>query len=193
MKSLYQILMPLLSLFLVRVELTDLFPLTKTVTLIRMIDADTYLVKYGNTLEKVRLSKIDAPEKGQPFLDGKGNAAKISMECAQLLFKKKTYELKFEKRDLYGRILGDLDEISFALVERGCVSLYPHAVFKSRSEKDKYRRALMKARHEHKGVWKLGGYLQPKKWRKISKQISHRPKRRRDRPQGIYPLEGKRA
>jgi endonuclease YncB( thermonuclease family) len=189
MKRIYQILPPLLSLFLVRVELTDLFPLTQTVVLIRMIDADTMLVKYGNTNEKLRLSKIDAPEKGQPFLDGRGDAGLRAMECARPFLRKKQYQIKVEKRDLYGRLLGDLDDLSFSLVKAGCVGLYPYAVFETRKLKFEYLRALQKARHEGRGVWKFGGYLQPKIWRKkFSKRISHRPKHPRVHSQGPYQL-----
>jgi endonuclease YncB( thermonuclease family) len=194
MKRIYQILLPLLSLFLVRVELTDLFPLTLDVPLLRMIDADTMLVKYGNTKEKLRLSRIDAPEKGQPFLDGKGDAGKKAMECAKPFLRQKNYQLRVEKRDIYGRLLGDLGDLSFKLVEAGCVGLYPHAIFTSQSEKLKYIRALQRARHQGLGVWKFGGYLQPKIWRKkFSKRVSHRPKHQRDRYPRPYRPERKRG
>ena len=124
MKRIYQILMPLLSLFLVRVELTDLFPLTQDVPLLRMIDADTMLVKYRNTKEKLRLSRIDAPEIGQPFLDGSGDAGKKAMECAEPFLRQKNYQIRVEKRDIYGRLLGDLGDLSFKLVEAGCVGFF---------------------------------------------------------------------
>ena len=192
MKLTYQILPPLLSLFLVRVELTDLFPLTQKVSLVRMIDADTMLVKYGNSTEKLRLSKIDAPEKGQPFLNGRGDAGRQSMDCARTYLRKKNYQMKVEKRDIYGRLLGDLDDLSFKLVKAGCVGLYPHAVFDSKDEKLKYIRTLYRARHEGLGVWKYGGYLQPKKWRKkFSKRSAGQLKRRSNRYRKPYLLEQK--
>jgi endonuclease YncB( thermonuclease family) len=159
-----------------------------------MIDADTMVVKYGNTQENLRLSKIDAPEKGQPFLNGKGDAGIKAMECAEPFLRKKNYLIKVEKRDIYGRLLGDLDDLSFKLVEAGCVGLYPHAVFTSKAEKHKYRRALQKAQHQGLGVWKFGGYQQPKLWRKkFSKRTGVRPKHPRARSLKTYRPERKRG
>ena len=81
MRRPYQILLPLLSLFFVRVDLTDLFPLQLAVKVLKVYDGDTVSVQYGNHIWKVRLAKIDAPEKGQPFLSDKKDAGRWSQQC----------------------------------------------------------------------------------------------------------------
>lgn len=81
MRRPYQILMPLLSLFLVRVDLTDLFPLTVPVKVLKVYDGDTILVSHGSYQMKIRLSRIDSPEKGQPFMNGAGDAGAYSGHC----------------------------------------------------------------------------------------------------------------
>ena len=84
----YQILIPLLSLFLNRVDLTDLYSLKLPVNLIDIYDGDTLLVKTGNYKLKVRLSKIDSPEKGQRFFGSNLNAGLLAKKCFQKLMNK---------------------------------------------------------------------------------------------------------
>lgn len=174
MRGLYQILMPLLGLFFVRVDLTDLYALKLPVKLLKIYDGDTILVSHGSFVSKVRLSKIDAPEKKQPFLNGKGDAGMVSAVCFKRLLKNGLHELKIEKLDIYGRILGDLDDISIKLIENGCAPLYPHATFESQEQKFTFLRAMKSAKAAHRGLWKYSGFMQPKKWRKISKRGGHR-------------------
>lgn len=175
----YQILLPLLGLFLVRVDLTDLVPMRAQVKVLKVYDGDTLLVWRGAGKMKVRLSRIDAPEMGQPFLTKQGDAGKKSKECLlQYLKVGDMAELVIEKQDIYGRMLGDLDHLSLKLVEGGCATLYPHAVFSSVREKRLYLNVLRQARRKGLGLWKWGGYRQPKAWRKFSKRSAHRRWRR---------------
>lgn len=171
----YQILLPLLSLFLVRVDLTDLYPLTFRVKVLRVYDGDTVLVQAGNMRPRVRLSKIDAPEKDQFFLSGKRGAGLLSKACLMKNLSK--YEnLSIEGFDLYGRVLGDFEGLSLKLVEEGCVTLYPYAKFKNRAEKFLYLQRYLQARNQRRGLWAFGGILHPKAWRKkrISKRFLNR-------------------
>ena len=174
MRGLYQILMPLLGLFFVRVDLTDLYALKLPVKLLKIYDGDTILVSHGSFISKVRLSKIDAPEKKQPFLNGRGDAGMVSALCLKQLLKNESHYIHIEKLDIYGRILGDIDDISLELVRNGCASLYPHASFQSQSEKFEYLRALKTAKAAKRGLWEYSGFMQPKKWRKISKRYGRR-------------------
>lgn len=181
MRRPYQILYPLFSLFLVRVDLTDLKHVTMKVKILKVYDGDTVLVKHGFFESKVRLSAIDAPESKQNFLSGKAGAGELSKKClAQKLGKQA--ELSIHGFDIYGRILGDLDGLSLKLVEAGCVSLYPHAKFESISEKYRFLQTLIKAKQMKRGLWAFGGIQEPKAWRKknlrFRKQISHRSWRR---------------
>ncbi len=171
----YQILLPLLSLFLVRVDLTDLYPLKIPVKVLKVYDGDTVLVGHGSYQFKVRLLKIDSPEKGQPFLTSPADAGFSSSSCLQKLAPVNSQqELLIIKEDIYGRILGDLKGISLKLIEEGCTTLYPHAEFSSVREKYQYLRALKKAKAQQVGLWSSGGFRQPKLWRKSSKRISLR-------------------
>lgn len=168
MRGPYQILLPLLSLFLVRVDLTDLVPIRMEVEILKVYDGDTVLVKKGSFEYKVRLSRIDAPEKGQPFLAKNGDAGAWSKKCLSDLLNP-VGELEIYGIDIYGRILGDIDQVSFLLVEKGCVSLYPHAKFKNQSEKYLYLRSLNEAKNRKRNLWAFGGIEQPKAWRSKNK------------------------
>jgi micrococcal nuclease len=171
MARIYQILIPLFSLFLNRVDLTDLFPMELSVKLLRIYDGDTVLVKTGNYKFKVRLSKIDSPEKGQRFFGSTRDAGLVAKMCFQkLLQKEEQLILKIEKWDMYGRVLGDLNELSFKSIQEGCSTLYPYAEFDSKREKFRYLKALKKAKASRRGLWQYGGFLQPKIWRKLSKR-----------------------
>lgn len=169
MRGPYQILMPLFSIFLVRVDLTDLYPLELRVQVVKIYDGDTVLVKRAHQSFKVRLSKIDSPEKGQRFLGSFKDAGEESKECMKKIINEET-TLKLEKNDIYGRILGDLDDLNFKLIESGCSSLYPMATFKNEKEKYRYLHALKKAKAQRVGLWKYGGFVQPKLYRKLSKR-----------------------
>jgi micrococcal nuclease len=173
MRKWYQILLPLLSLFWVRVDLTDLFPLFIPVQVLKIYDGDTVLVGHGNYRFKVRLSRIDSPEKGQKFLTSSLDAGEVATNCASKLVSQKSL-LKIERQDIYGRILGDLEGLSLRLVEEGCAGLYPHAEFSSKAEKFKYLKAYKKAKASRRGLWQYGGFIQPKIWRKASRRSAGR-------------------
>lgn len=168
MRRPYQIFMPLLSLFLVRVDLTDLYPLFMEVEILKVYDGDTVLIQKGSFQQKVRLSRIDAPEKDQPYLNGQRGAGPLAMKCLESLLGKKGM-LKIEGHDIYQRILGDVDEVSLKLVKEGCVALYPYARFESVAEKYVYLKSYFRARQLRKGLWAFGGVMQPKAWRKKNK------------------------
>lgn len=175
MRRPYQILLPLLSLFLVRVDLTDLSPLVLNVRLVRLLDGDTAEVKYRGQSLTVRFSGVDAPELGQPFLSGEGDAGEKSAQCTREIFdKQKDLKLRIFGQDIYGRILGDISGLNLKLVRKGCSSLYPYASFASRREKWKFIHALNQAKKQKLGIWKSGGFQSPKLWRKKSKKTSKR-------------------
>ena len=138
----YQILLPLLSLFLVRVDLTDLYPLKYEVKIQKIVDGDTLHVFLGHSLLKIRLSKLDSPEKGQPFLGSDEDSGHFALLCAKkILASQKRFVLKIERPDIYGRLLGDIEGLSFKLIRNGCAGLYPFAQFAYRFEKSQYLQA----------------------------------------------------
>jgi endonuclease YncB( thermonuclease family) len=163
----YQFLIPLLSLFLNRVDLTDLYPMVVEVKLLKILDADTITVKYSDQILKVRISKIDSAEMGQPFWNKKGNAGLEALKCVKkVIGDRKKFQLKIYGQDMYGRILGDIDNLSLTFVISGCTGLYHFAKFDSKHEKWEYIRALNRAKQLKMGVWKYGGYIKPNLWRK---------------------------
>lgn len=166
MRRPYQILIPLLSLFLNRVDLTDHFPISMSAQVLRVYDGDTLLLKIGkNTRLKLRLSRVDSPEMGQPFINSKLDAGEYSKKCLKALISKQGI-LIIEGFDLYSRALGNFNNLNFLLIKNGCTSLYPYAVFKSKKEKFIYLQELTKAKRLRRGLWARGGYLLPKLWRK---------------------------
>ncbi len=169
----YQILIPLLSLFWVRVDLTDLYPLELPVQLVEIMDGDTLTVRSGGMTIKVRLSKIDAPEMNQPFHGSRMNAGKFSRSCLKKLTPLAGI-LTISGFDMYQRSLGDFAGVNLKMISAGCSGLYPHANFSSLAEKNLFLKALIRAKKERRGVWARGGYVLPKKWRKISKRSGHR-------------------
>ena len=175
----YQILLPLLSLFLVRVDLTDLYPITLRVKILKVYDGDTVLAEAGKMKLRIRLSKIDAPEKEQSFLSGKRGAGLLSKACLVKNLSRYEY-LSIEGFDLYGRVLGDFGGLSLELIQEGCVALYPYAKFKDRAEKFLFLQSYLKARERRRGLWAFGGILHPKAWRKkkISRRFSNRQSHR---------------
>ena len=165
MRRPYQIIVPLLSLFLVRVDLTDLWPLEMKVRILKVYDGDTVLVQKGNWSQRLRLSPIDAPELMQPFWNGKKGAGQLAQTC----LKKKlssTGILRLYGYDIYHRMLGDIDQVAITLVRQGCASLYPYAKFESVAMKYQFLKAMMEARKKRRGYWAFGGIQQPKAWRK---------------------------
>ncbi len=185
MRGLYQILMPLLGLFLVRVDLTDLFPMKIPVEVLKIYDGDTILVRHKSLSFKVRLSKIDAPEKLQ------GRSGLFAKNCLEQALMNHSKLLIVEKQDIYGRILGELDGMSMKLIKRGCAPLYPHAEFRNQKEKFEYLRALKIAKAARSGLWQYDGFVQPKKWRKISKQSLRRQWRQQGHSRRPYHPERK--
>ena len=169
----YQILYPLFSLFLVRVDLTDLVPVQMNVHILKVYDGDTILVKRGFFESKIRISKIDAPEKAQSFATGQKGAGALAKKCLENMLDQKG-ELTAYGFDIYGRILGDIDKVSLKLIQKGCVSLYPHAKFESQQEKYIYLRAFQEAKKKKLGLWAFGGIEQPKAWRKKNKSFKKR-------------------
>jgi endonuclease YncB( thermonuclease family) len=171
----YQIFIPMLSLFLVRVDLTDLHPLQLKVKLLTIYDGDTVFLSHGSYRFKLRFSKIDSPEMGQSFLSGLGGGGEMSLQCLRRLLKKeKTLTVQIEGTDIYKRYLGDVNHLSLSLIKEGCTTIYPYARFSSKKEKFNYLTQFKNAKAHKKGLWSLGGLVQPKFWRRANKQISNR-------------------
>jgi endonuclease YncB( thermonuclease family) len=116
-------------------------------------DGDTLTVLDGNNVQhKVRLSGIDAPEKGQPF----GNVSRQMLaECA---FNKKVVVLT-GKKDRYGRSVGRVmvqdQDCNLRQVANGVAWHYTkYAREQNASEREAYAAAEQRARASRLGLWR---------------------------------------
>lgn len=112
----------------------------------RVSDGDTiHVVTDGDVKHKVRLDRIDAPEKDQPY--GKESTAYLSS-----LIRGKTVRVEWQKKDQYGRVLGivylDKTEINFKLVATGNAWHYAHFDHTSA-----YAAAKAAAKEKKLGLW----------------------------------------
>ncbi|MDZ4733291.1 MAG: thermonuclease family protein [Nitrospirota bacterium] len=125
-----------------------------------MIDGDTIEVLNGYHAERIRLSGIDCPEKGQAF----GKRAKQA--ASELVFGKKV-TIQMHGYDKYKRTLGDVflsdgTHVNHVLVENGWCWWYrkyaPGDTVLEGLEKD--------ARDAKKGLWTDQAPIPPWEWRK---------------------------
>jgi len=162
MRAPYQIFIPFLSLFLVRVDLTDLYPLEIRSTLMEVRDGDTLRVKVFGHVRLLRLMYIDAPELSQ------GVVGQESKKCLEKIVRGKS-RFYLHGFDFYQRLLGTIDSHE-KIVSEGCSGLYVRASFLSRKMKGDYLRRLLKAREERVGIWSKESFLRPDLYRKLSKR-----------------------
>jgi endonuclease YncB( thermonuclease family) len=144
---------------------------------VQWLDGDTLKLPNG---ENLRLAGIDAPENGQPLVGLNRDAGKLSLKCAQLVWQKLVQKgfrmrLHLQKRDHYGRWLGDITyassqnrqrhSLSLKLIQAGCAGFYPWSE-EARSVIFERLRAQSEAQWHHRGLWQFGGYLRPREYRR---------------------------
>ena len=148
----------LLSLFF------SLFSAEITGMVVGVSDGDTITVLDDMDQGKfrIRLDKIDAPEKKQAF----GNKAKQYLSA--LIFGKKV-TIRFKSIDNYGRILGivslDGAEINLQMVQNGFAWHYNYY-----DKTPAYMEAEKQARAEQKGLWQDPAPINPFDYRKQNKK-----------------------
>lgn len=123
-------------------------------------DGDTFEVLYDGQPERVRLAKIDCPEKSQPF----GNNAK--QFASELCFGKMVTVSSNGKRDRYGRVVGtvvteDGTNVNEALVKAGLAWHY-----KDYSDSEELAAIESQARLQKLGLWADKRPTPPWDWRK---------------------------
>lgn len=136
---------------------------TLTGRVVRVIDGDTVVVLAAPATEvRIRLSDIDAPEKGQPF----GQRARqylTSRGAGQVV------EVAGDSRDRYDRILGTLwvdgRDINAELVCGGMAWAYR---VRDVAQNPAYLQCEKAAREEKKGLWREPSPVPPWQWRKQS-------------------------
>lgn len=137
-------------------------------TVIEVHDGDTYRVRIGRTVYKVRLFGVDAPElaSGNRWPDQPDGVE--SRDAAAKLLKGKDVTLTLHGES-YGRmvasvVVGDTD-VALELVEQG------HAWVDERYTRNKELLAAQEAaKEQNKGQWRLGNPVTPPDWRKGKRQ-----------------------
>lgn len=143
----------------------------KTVTLVRIIDGDTYEVIYNGKKEKVRLIGIDTPESKankKAYKDSKRSKEDIKTIVKEglkakdfvksLIKKDDVLKIEFDvrERDQYGRLLAYLylpngKMLNNVIIEEGYAAplTYPPNV----KYVELFRNSYIKARENKKGLW----------------------------------------
>ncbi|MEP6958519.1 MAG: thermonuclease family protein [Nitrospirota bacterium] len=127
---------------------------------ISVLDGDTIEVLHNQAPERIRLSGIDCPEKGQAF----GKRAKKA--ASELVFGKEV-TLQTHGKDRYGRTLADVlltdgSNVNHTLVKNGWCWWY-----RKYTAGDAVLEELEKAAREaQKGLWNDPAPLPPWEWRK---------------------------
>ena len=153
-----------LTLFAFNTEtIADVFGRVVSVT-----DGDTIKVlDSNNTQHKIRLTGIDAPERGQPF----GSASKKHLTK---LVAGKQVKIESNKSDRYGRVLGKVwvngTDANLEQVKAGYAWWYKYyAKEQPVADRRSYSKAEETARNKKLGLWADPNPVQPYEWRKANK------------------------
>jgi len=126
---------------------------------VKVADGDTLTVlDAGKTQHKVRLAKIDAPEKSQAF--GAASRKRLAAFVAG-----KDITVEWSEKDRYGRILGTVFEggrdVNLEMVKDGMAWHY-----KRYDNTEEYADAEAEARRERRGLWRDANPTPPWEFRK---------------------------
>ena len=130
---------------------------------VRVADGDTItILDSTNAQNKVRLNKIDAPEKSQAF-------GEVSRKHLASMVASKNVQVEWKKKDKYGRILGDITigttNVNLRMVQDG---LAWH--FKAFDNTKEFAQAEIEAREKKIGLWKDANPIPPWEFRKKGKK-----------------------
>ena len=125
---------------------------------INVTDGDTIKVKHQGSVIKIRLSGIDAPETNQSY-------GPESRDYLKSIILNKTVSIEGNKKDKYGRIIGDvvLDKIwlNKLLIEEGLAWHY-----KQYSSDAELADAEKRAQRSRKGLWSEDNPIAPWSFRR---------------------------
>ena len=156
------------------------FGATVTGQVVGVSDGDTITVLDADRIQhKIRLTGIDAPEKAQAF-------GERSTENLSRLVHGKEVEVRWHKRDRYGRLVGTvltadaackgtncprIVDAGLAQIAAGLAWWYrDYAKEQSAEDAQRYRLAEEDARRRHVGLWAGPEPSPPWDWRKAKKQ-----------------------
>ena len=138
---------------------------------VKVADGDTITVLVTNVQHKIRLNRIDAPEKGQAF----GN---VSRQHLASFVARRDVEIEWEKKDKYGRLLGTVwvdvpasstnaavrTDINLQMVKDGLAWHYKHF-----DNTKSYADAETAAHAAKRGLWKDPNPIPPHEFRKAKR------------------------
>ena len=130
---------------------------------VKVSDGDTITVLDStNTQHKVRLNRIDAPEKGQAF-------GQVSRKYLAGMVTNGTVKVEWKKKDKYGRILGivyssDGKETNLEMLKAGLAWHYKHF-----DNTESYSQAEKDAKEKKVGLWADKNPIEPWNFRKTKK------------------------
>jgi endonuclease YncB( thermonuclease family) len=136
---------------------------------IRVYSGDTIKVEDQNSIVKIRLVGIDAPETGEETEEPGQPLSEASRVYLSRMIFKKTVDIISYGYDIDNRILGivqlDRKNINIEMIRAGMAEIYPGKAPPD-FDLDPFRRAEKTARQDKKGIWSLGEeYISPRKWR----------------------------
>lgn len=138
---------------------------TITGRVVGVTDGDTLTVlDAGYQQFKIRLSGIDAPERGQPF----GNRAKESL--SEMVFNKQVV-IETSKEDRYRRKVGkvqqDGTDVNLEQVKRGMAWHYTaYAKEQTPADRETYADAETEAKAQRRGLWRESSQSAPWEFRR---------------------------
>ena len=167
--------MPLLKLPILVILLLGLFlvgPLLAadfTGKVIGISDGDTITVLYRGHPEKIRLEGVDCPENTQAF------GQRTKQFTSDLAFSKVVTVRGVEKRDRYGRVLGEVilpdgRSLNHELLRAGFAWWY-----RKYSKDLQLERMESEARSAKKGLWTEQAPIPPWEWRLFNRQHNRIP------------------
>jgi len=133
-------------------------------TVVGITDGDTITVLDKDKAEhKVRLMGIDAPESKQDF----GAASKQAL--SNYIYQKEV-SVDYKKLDKYqrkvGKVILDKQDICLAMIELGMAWHYKdYEKEQSKTDRDLYNQAELKAREAKIGLWQLSKAIEPSAFR----------------------------
>jgi endonuclease YncB( thermonuclease family) len=138
------------------------YSFTQSQTIIRLKDADTYVVLYNGKSITIRIENIDAPELEQYY----GLQAKDSV--SNLIYGK-TVSIKIDGTDIYGRSLASITynghRLDSILVCKGWAWFYPK--YSHDYQLSIYEDA---AKAKSLGLWSCATSIPPWEWRRLNKR-----------------------
>ena len=134
-------------------------------TVVGITDGDTITVlAKDNTEHKVRLMGIDAPESKQDF----GNESKKAL--SNYIYQREV-TVEYKKQDRYkrkvGKVILDKQDICLQMIKDGLAWHYKdYEKEQSKTDRDLYRQAELKARESRIGLWQLSKAIKPSAFRR---------------------------